>query len=259
MNPGSAPAAVPLVIWHVPRTVQTACDPALARLGLRLGVDLGSDPDPIWSYGHTGVHLYPSALTMAEHLLSEPGRALLLGRRVLELGCGVGVLGPVAALAGAREVILTDFDPVVLDLCAHNQALNRAALAAGAPQSKAEVLVRRLDWRRATSAGTDDSLLLEGIDVVVAADVLYDEGLSDALAEVLAAAAERNPACTILLGVQYREDDPLRERSSTVDKWLSTLVVEQGGPWGDRRSPPRGRSPARSRSPDIYIYIYIYT
>lgn len=31
------------------------------------------------------------------------------------------MLGPIAVLGGAEHVVLTDFDPLVLDLCRHNQ------------------------------------------------------------------------------------------------------------------------------------------
>merc|ERR1719326_2375952 len=113
---------VALVMRHVPRSVQTACDPGLARLEPLFGLDLGEDPDPIWSWGHMGLHLYPSALQMGNFLLSNPARELLRGRRVLELGCGPGLLGLILPLAGATSVVLTDFDPLVLDLCLHNQS-----------------------------------------------------------------------------------------------------------------------------------------
>src|SRR3954451_24843078 len=55
---------------------------------------------PYWA------ELWPSALGLAEAV----GAADVAGRRVLELGCGLGVPSLVAALAGA-EFLATDWSP----------------------------------------------------------------------------------------------------------------------------------------------------
>jgi len=234
---------VQMRIRHVPRTVQSACDPGLAKLGLSLGVDLGIDPDPIWSYGHVGLHMYPSALCLARYLLSAQGCQLAQNKRILELGCGIGLLGPVACLAGAAHVMLTDFDPVVLSLCEHNQKLNAdiAALANSSSDKTSIADVRRLDWRttacsplsvdrvpsqydpRSGTRSPPQDVPLTGWDVILASDVLYDEGLSSALKNMLTVLMDRNPQVVILLAVQYREDNPLDIRSSVVESWLEGI------------------------------------
>ena len=50
--------------------------------------------------------------------LVEEGRLAVEGRRLLELGCGLGVLGLACAVRGARQVLLTDYDPELLKACA---------------------------------------------------------------------------------------------------------------------------------------------
>ena len=50
--------------------------------------------------------------------LLEEGRLAVRGRRLLELGCGLGLLGLSCALQGAETVLLTDYDPELLKACA---------------------------------------------------------------------------------------------------------------------------------------------
>ena len=73
-------------------------------------------------------------------------------RRVVDFGCGSGVVSIAAALAGAGEVIACDHDPFALEVTERNAALNgvRVQLASGF-----------------------DSLA-GPVELITAADVLYD-------------------------------------------------------------------------------------
>ncbi|MEW6200243.1 MAG: methyltransferase domain-containing protein [Planctomycetota bacterium] len=100
--------------------------------------------------------LWPGALLLAE-IVGEwpaaPGRGP--GILVLELGCGVGLVGLVAASRGYR-VTLSDYDEDALAFAAENARRNRIAIDG----------VRLIDWRREYP-----DLRAERI---VAADVLYE-------------------------------------------------------------------------------------
>jgi len=72
---------------------------------------------PYWA------ELWPSAVALAQ----EVARLDLDGRRVLELGCGLGLPSVVAALGGAH-VLATDWSPDAVDAAARNAARNGAEL-----------------------------------------------------------------------------------------------------------------------------------
>ncbi|GAB4263367.1 MAG: hypothetical protein Kow0092_14220 [Deferrisomatales bacterium] len=69
---------------------------------------------PYWA------ELWPSAVALAGFLLR---RGVRPGTRVVELGCGLGLAGVAAAMAGAR-VLFTDFEPDALAFARANHALN---------------------------------------------------------------------------------------------------------------------------------------
>jgi predicted nicotinamide N-methyase len=114
---------------------------------------------PYWA------ELWPSARVLAGAIAA--GRPA--GRRVLELGCGVGLPAVVAALAGA-QVLATDWYAEAL-------AFTRAnAAAAGA---RLETIL--LDWGRPAP----ELLARAPFDLVVGADLLYEERNGRALARLL--------------------------------------------------------------------------
>src|SRR5215204_5701127 len=74
---------------------------------------------PYWA------ELWPSALALARVLARRP----LTGRRVIELGCGLGLPAIAAALAGGR-VLATDWSPDSVAMTARNAERNGVELEA---------------------------------------------------------------------------------------------------------------------------------
>ena len=72
---------------------------------------------PYWA------ELWPSAVALARVVARRP----LTGRRVLELGCGLGLPSIAAALGGGR-VLATDWSPEAVAMTADNAARNDAPL-----------------------------------------------------------------------------------------------------------------------------------
>jgi 2-polyprenyl-3-methyl-5-hydroxy-6-metoxy-1,4-benzoquinol methylase len=81
----------------------------------------------------------------------------LSGERVLELGCGLGLVGITAGLCGAK-VLLTDFMPHALESARINAAIN------GLDGSTTDFAL--VDWETPQDIGT--------FSTVVGAEVLYD-------------------------------------------------------------------------------------
>ena len=112
---------------------------------------------PYWA------ELWPASLALAEFLAQ---RGLPPGVEALELGCGTGLVGVVAARLGAR-VLFTDFEEDALAFARANHALNL-----GTPGR-----TRLVDWRDPPAELT--------AELVLAADVLYERRFLGPLLDTL--------------------------------------------------------------------------
>jgi len=113
---------------------------------------------PYWA------ELWPSAIALARRLSTED----LRGRRLIELGVGVGLPTLVALDRGAR-VLATDYYDAALDFTRHNARENNL------PEPETTLL----DWKKPPLE------VLGSFDLAVAADVLYEEGSARALARLV--------------------------------------------------------------------------
>jgi predicted nicotinamide N-methyase len=224
-TPGGVPMVPP---WHASVTLEYAAVPIDEAV-----------PD-----GSEGVSLWPSSQLFGSYLLSDEGRALVKDKTVLELGCGAGLLGPVLLLSGASRVVLTDCNPMALQLAKLNCARNQGVILEALGQHKAELFsVLHLDWCTWGTEGND----LDGLafDVVVASDVVYDPIIRDGLQRVLMGLTARNPACTVLLAAPFRtswvdwEEDTQRN-------WLTNLSGRVSMAQVGKHKRQRNMSPARS-------------
>ena len=71
---------------------------------------------PYWA------HYWGGGLVLARYLLDRPDA--VVGRRVLDLGAGSGIVGIAAAKAGATEVVAADVDPYAIAAMGLNAAIN---------------------------------------------------------------------------------------------------------------------------------------
>lgn len=109
--------------------------------------DLEDERMPYWA------DLWPSAVALSQYLLRNP--ALLSGKTTLEIGCGLGLCGMIAASAGAR-VTLSDYMPEPLEVVRYLWLLNRSE----------EPDLLQMDWRYPPAN-------LQ-FDVLLASDVSYE-------------------------------------------------------------------------------------
>lgn len=165
------------------------------------------------------VELWPASLALAGWLGERPGR--VAGRRVLDLGCGLGLTAMVVASLGGR-VLGLDYELEALRYAAANARDNGEAGAAFAC----------MDWRA-------PALRPGAADLVVAGDVMYEKRFAQPVADFLdhalapqglAWVAEPNRSvyvhfAEVLAGRGWRMDRvrtvgvPHGERTVTVNIW----------------------------------------
>lgn len=149
--------------------------------------------------------IWPSAVALARSLARCNPEALV-GRRVVELGCGVG-LPSMIAIAGGARVTSTDHYEAALDFVLYNASVNLGSLK---PET------RLLDWHAPRTEG------LGPFDLVLAADVLYESRNVPALAalipnlvtpsgEVLVADPRRNDTLVFLERMREMGFEPSTE------------------------------------------------
>lgn len=102
--------------WHVP--------PAAARRVIRL--------DPGLAFG-TGTH--PTTRMCLRWIARQATLRQAPWPRVLDYGCGSGILAIAAALFGAGDVEAVDIDPAAVESTRANAAANGVAVDAGAPDA----------------------------------------------------------------------------------------------------------------------------
>lgn len=107
--------------------------------------------------------LWPSGKLLAKAM----DQTDIQGKRVLEMGCGIGLASLVLQRRGA-EVVATDMHPLAESFLAYNAALN------GLPA----VHYRQLSW-------ADPLPTLGDFDMIIASDVLYERGHAELLTEVI--------------------------------------------------------------------------
>jgi len=195
-----------------------------------------------------GLQVWRGALLLGDKLVSDP--SLVRDAVVLELGAGVGLCGLLAAHLGARSVFLTDVGDSVLGNAQTNVQVNRL---------HGSMRVRCLDWsepwhpekwheRGCSKAGEGssgseagegcsegsfewcaaDRELLKECTLVLAADCVYDDALTDSLLDQLAQILEWLPAhqARALVAIERRVNfcvDSLSARAPAVDHFLQGL------------------------------------
>ncbi len=91
-----------------------------------------AQPVPFWAA------VWPAARVLARWLLDHPES--VIGARVLDLGCGGGLVAIAAAVAGASHVVANDVDPVALAVAQENAAANAVQIECSAQDLLTEPL-----------------------------------------------------------------------------------------------------------------------
>ena len=194
-----------------------------------------------------GTRAWPPSLVVAQLLAGLPPSDIV-GRPVVEMGCGTGLVSITAASLGAN-VVATDVSPHVLQLTRRGWKETLAGLQkAGSDEDKVGTLSAsifdvtssdplpidryRIPIEQATSmAGDKDQLQQqhEQQPIVIATSVLYEADLAEAMAKRVAEAAAMG-AWVIVGDCDSGQREGGRERFELeLEKKLKLLRAEKGG------------------------------
>ncbi len=119
-------------------------------------------PPPYWAI------VWPAAAAAAAHIMAHP--EIVHDRRALDWGCGGGVVAIAASVAGARQSIANDIDPLALRCAEKNAAANAANL-------------------HITNENLIDKNVLPSVDVIFVADMFYESAAARRMHQLLKSAA----------------------------------------------------------------------
>lgn len=198
---------------------------------IRSLVDLQQFADPDNHARHLGIssaqwclfgHVWPSGRLLAEAMATHD----IAGKRVLELGCGLGLASLVLRHRGA-DVVASDYHPLAETFLAYNSALNELPA----------VPYRTLRWDTPNTT-------LGRFDLIIGSDILYERNHAEVLSALLPLHAQ--PACEVLI------TDPGRGNSAPFTRALAAqgfAVSEQRCRMNIDDVPPfRGRLLSYSRA-----------
>ncbi|TDL23551.1 hypothetical protein BD410DRAFT_721273, partial [Rickenella mellea] len=123
-------------------------------------------------------HLWNASRALADFLDENPG--ICRGRNVLELGAGGGLPGLVAALNGARKVVLTDYpDDPLLENLRSNVETNIPSAVKPNISVLGYVWGRRVETLISASDATSDGD--STFDIIIMSDLIFNHSQHDAL------------------------------------------------------------------------------
>jgi predicted nicotinamide N-methyase len=148
---------------------------------------------PLW------VKIWEASIVLADHLAGMPVNP---ERRFLEIGCGVGVVGIVAAAFGHR-ITMTEYNSDALDFARANVHTNLSA------DNAAGIEIARLDWNRPRLEGR--------FDAIVGSEVIYQETDFQAILKLFETCLRPSGGIVLAEGVRKTSLEFFRQVSGRFD------------------------------------------
>ncbi|XP_032053602.1 methyltransferase-like protein 22 [Aythya fuligula] len=170
-----------------------------------------------------GKQVWRAAFLLADYVLFK--RDMFRCCTVLELGAGTGVTSIIMGTVASR-VYCTDVGDDLLAMCEQNVALNKHLMEPGG----GEIKVKELDWLKDEFCTDPEALfswseeeiadLHDHCTVIMAADVFYDDDLTDALFRTLYRITHNlKKSCTVFLAIEKRLNFTLRHMDITCEAY----------------------------------------
>lgn len=170
-----------------------------------------------------GKQVWRGAFLLADYILFK--RDMFRYCTVLELGGGTGITSIVMAMI-AKTVYCTDVGEDLLAMCEQNVILNKHLIE----PAGGEVKVKELDWLKdgfctdpeAPYSWSEAEIadLHDHTTVILAADVFYDDDLTDALFKILYKITHNlKNSCSIYLSIEKRLNFTLRHMDITCEAY----------------------------------------
>ncbi|KAH8373173.1 hypothetical protein KR009_000102 [Drosophila setifemur] len=162
--------------------------------------------------GTTGLCTWEAALALADYILEH--KTIVSGRNIVELGAGAGLLGILLKLPALElqtgEVLLTDGSEPCVQLMRENITLNF-----GTHSTEETPQAEQLRWDAVSEFPWQK---YAEMDLLLAADVIYDDSQLDALLKALDYLySRRNNQLETLLASTVRNAETLRKFMSALD------------------------------------------
>mmetsp|Transcript_13611 Transcript_13611/g.15630 ORF Transcript_13611/g.15630 Transcript_13611/m.15630 type:complete len:399 (-) Transcript_13611:117-1313(-) len=168
-----------------------------------------------------GSVLWPASWAVSNYVLTQPDLIDNLNRlSILELGSGTGLVSISIAMGGAKRVVATDYEPLALALTRYaadniNKNQNQKSINPSNIQLSSRIETQLLDLCDLVQ----QPLPLQNIDVVLAADIMYEPRTGEAMAHRAVEALRNN--CRVIVG-----DSPGRPGRPAFLSTLKELGVE---------------------------------
>ncbi|RQM16214.1 hypothetical protein DD237_003009 [Peronospora effusa] len=156
--------------------------------------------------------VWDCALVLAKFLANDTyfPHDFFTNKRVIELGCGIGVPGLAAAALGAKEVILTDMPMAIPWIQANITQNQMLGLIAG------NVVAQGLMW------GKQEALALQHFDIILCSDLVYGQrDISLMLVQTIVQLAHPN---TLLDLLEIEGILSLHYYANIIFKWIKCHV-----------------------------------
>ncbi|XP_055825582.1 uncharacterized protein LOC129894089 isoform X4 [Solanum dulcamara] len=202
------------------------------------------------SIPRVGLQVWRAELVLTDFVLHVMSTSSDFDKVVaLELGAGTGLVGILLARV-AKTVFVTDHGDEVLENCEKNVDLNAEIF-----HGKASVHVRELDWKDSWPPQEENTSPYKGryswtqseieelkkASLVLAADVIYSDDLTNAFFSILKKLMLDNPEKVLYLAMEKRYNftlDDLDVVANGYSHFRSYLITEQGCKQLDSASDP---------------------